>query len=56
LVPSDFNEIIAFADKNSGPYNGKFGGLRTWVQNDAMIDLSYQGADFTWSNGKREIG
>lgn len=52
LVLGDFNEIIAFADKNGGPYYGKFGGLRTWVQNDAMIDLGYQGADFTWSNGK----
>lgn len=52
LVFGDFNEIIAFADKNGGTYNGKFGGLRSWVQNDAMIDLGYQGADFTWSNGK----
>lgn len=51
LVLGDFNEIIAYADKNGGPYTGKFGGLRTWVQNDAMIDLGFQGADFTWSNG-----
>lgn len=52
LVLGDFNEITAFADKNGGPYTGKFGGLKVWVQNDAMIDLGYQGADFTWSNGR----
>lgn len=23
-----------------------------WVQSSGMIDLGYQGADFTWSNGK----
>lgn len=51
LALGDFNEIIAFADKNGGPYYGKF-GLKDWVQNDAMIDLGYQGADFTWSNGR----
>lgn len=42
---------LSLADKNGGPYNGKFGGLCAWVQNDAMIDLGYQGPDFTWSNG-----
>lgn len=52
LALGDFNEIIAFSDKNGGPYTGKFGGLRTWVHNDAMIDLGYQGTDFTWSNGR----
>lgn len=41
LVLGNFNEIIAFADKNGGPYIGKFGGLKRWVQNDAMIDLGY---------------
>lgn len=52
LVLGDFNEITAYADKNGGSYTGKFGGLHTWVQNDAMIDLGFQGADFTWSNGR----
>lgn len=42
LVLGDFNEIIAFADKNGGSYVGKFGSLLTWVQNDAMIDFGYQ--------------
>lgn len=52
LVIGDFNEIIAYEDKNGGPYTGKFGGLRSWVHNDAMLDLGFQGAVFTWSNGK----
>lgn len=43
--------IIAFADKNGCPYNGKFGGLRSWVNNDPMIDLGFQGAVFTWFDG-----
>ncbi|XP_024190144.1 uncharacterized protein LOC112194121 [Rosa chinensis] len=48
----DFNELVAYADKNGGSYAGKFGGLRDWVQSEAMIDLGYQGANFTWSSGR----
>ena len=54
VVVGDFNESPTNADKNGGPYTGKFGGLKMWVQSSGMIDLGYQGADFTWSNGKVE--
>lgn len=52
VVLGDFNELTNYADKNGGSYTGRFGGLRKWVHNAAMIDLGYQSADFTWSNGR----
>ncbi|XP_024178585.1 uncharacterized protein LOC112184553 [Rosa chinensis] len=53
MIVGDFNELVAYADKNGGSYAGKFGGLIDWVQSEAMIDLGYQGANFTlvkWKN------
>lgn len=43
LVLGDFNELIAYVDKNGGPYMGIFGGFCTWVHiYDAMIDLGFR--------------
>ncbi|XP_061993910.1 uncharacterized protein LOC133711840 [Rosa rugosa] len=52
IIIGDFNELVSYSDKNGGSYAEKFGGLKTWVQNEAMIDMGYQGADYTWSNGR----
>ncbi|XP_061998915.1 uncharacterized protein LOC133716212 [Rosa rugosa] len=51
VVVGDCNELLSFSDKNGGSYIGKFGGMKTWVQQDGMIDLGYHGADYTWSGG-----
>ncbi|XP_062007342.1 uncharacterized protein LOC133724594 [Rosa rugosa] len=52
VVLGDFNELVNFSDKNGGSYAGKFKGLKEWVQREAMMDLGYNGASFTWSNGQ----
>ncbi|MDD0193458.1 hypothetical protein PSY30_23415, partial [Shigella flexneri] len=34
VVVGDCNELLSFSDKNGGSYIGKFGGMKTWVQQD----------------------
>ncbi|XP_062009065.1 uncharacterized protein LOC133725714 [Rosa rugosa] len=50
MLIGDFNELVSSVDKNGGSFNGKFGGLRNWINRNAMIDKGFQGSCFTWSN------
>lgn len=46
----DLNELYCCADKNGGSLIGKVNDLRRWVDSCGMIDLGYQGPDYTWTN------
>ncbi|XP_062010302.1 uncharacterized protein LOC133726711 [Rosa rugosa] len=48
----DFNELISIDDKSCGPFTGRFGGFRDWVNRNALIDMGFQGSRFTWSNNR----
>ncbi|XP_061998979.1 uncharacterized protein LOC133716290 [Rosa rugosa] len=48
----DFNELISVDDKSCGPFHGRFGGLRDWVNRNALLDMGFQGSRFTWSNNR----
>ncbi|XP_062014087.1 uncharacterized protein LOC133730526 [Rosa rugosa] len=48
----DFNELISVEDKSCGSLTGRFGGLRDWVNRNALIDMGFQGSCFTWSNNR----
>ncbi|PRQ51592.1 putative transcription factor interactor and regulator CCHC(Zn) family [Rosa chinensis] len=52
LVIGDCNELYCSADKNGGSLVGKIGGMKTWADNYGMVDVGYQGPDFTWSNNR----
>ncbi|XP_024158077.2 uncharacterized protein LOC112165700 [Rosa chinensis] len=52
MLIGDFNELVSSADKNGGSFTGKFGGLRNWINRNAMIDMGFQGSCFTWSNNR----
>ncbi|KAL6134809.1 hypothetical protein ACLB2K_067037 [Fragaria x ananassa] len=50
LLLGDFNELLSFADKIGGSNHYRFGGMQDWVCRNGLIDMGYQGADFTWTN------
>ncbi|XP_062006021.1 uncharacterized protein LOC133723219 [Rosa rugosa] len=52
MLIGDFNELVSCADKNCGPFTGRFGGLREWINRNAMIDMGFHGSCFTWSNNR----
>nr|XP_011470317.1 PREDICTED: uncharacterized protein LOC105353179 [Fragaria vesca subsp. vesca] len=47
LLLGDFNELLSFADKIGGSNHYRFGGMQDWVCRNGLIDMGYQGADFT---------
>ncbi|XP_061993650.1 uncharacterized protein LOC133711562 [Rosa rugosa] len=50
LFIGDFNELVSDADKSSGSLTGRFGGLRSWINQNALIDMGFKGSCYTWSN------
>lgn len=48
----DFNELVSSSDKNCGPFTGRFGGLRDWIDRNALIDMGFTGSCYTWSNNR----
>ncbi|KAK9938788.1 hypothetical protein M0R45_015509 [Rubus argutus] len=47
MLMGDFNELVSSSDKNCGPFIGRFGGLRDWINRNAMIDLGFVGSCYT---------
>ncbi|XP_050378413.1 uncharacterized protein LOC126795661 [Argentina anserina] len=50
LFIGDFNELVSSVDKNGGPFHGRFGGLRSWVNRNGLIDMGFIESCCTWSN------
>lgn len=50
MLVGDFNKLLSYSDKSGGSHIYRFGGMKNWVSRNGMIDMGYQGADFTWSN------
>ncbi|KAL6202672.1 hypothetical protein ACLB2K_026377 [Fragaria x ananassa] len=50
LIIGDFSELYSSADKNGGSLAGKFGGMRSWVDSFGLVDLGFQGPEFTWTD------
>ncbi|KAL6204037.1 hypothetical protein ACLB2K_021307 [Fragaria x ananassa] len=50
LIIGDFNDLYSSADKNGGSLAGKFGGMRSWVDSFGLVDLGFQGPEFTWTD------
>lgn len=43
----DFNELVSCADKNCGPFHGRFAGLKNWMDRNAMVDMGFTGSCYT---------
>ncbi|XP_024178006.1 uncharacterized protein LOC112183925 [Rosa chinensis] len=52
MLIGDFNELVSSADKSCGPFTGRFGALRDWINRNALIDMGYKGSCYTWSNNR----
>ncbi|KAK9939901.1 hypothetical protein M0R45_016581 [Rubus argutus] len=52
LFIGDFNELYSGADKNFGTMAGRIGGLKRWVDRNALIDLGFIGSCYTWTNNR----
>lgn len=52
ILIGDYNELISTADKSTGSLSGRFGGLKRWVDRNALIDLGFKGSCFTWTNNR----
>ncbi|XP_024195607.1 uncharacterized protein LOC112198715 [Rosa chinensis] len=52
MLIGDFNELVSSADKSCGPFTGRFGALRDWINMNALIDMGYKGSCYTWSNNR----
>ncbi|PRQ56922.1 putative endonuclease/exonuclease/phosphatase [Rosa chinensis] len=52
MLIGDFNELVSSLDKNCGPFTGRFGGLRNWINRNALIDMGFKGSCYTWSNNR----
>ncbi|XP_024199454.1 uncharacterized protein LOC112202681 [Rosa chinensis] len=50
LIVGDFNELLSYSDKIGGSQHYRFGGMQDWVCRNGLIDMGYQGADYTWKN------
>ncbi|XP_062019317.1 uncharacterized protein LOC133735883 [Rosa rugosa] len=50
MLVGDFNELLSFSDKIGGSKHYRFGGMQDWVCRNGLVDMGYQGADFTWTN------
>lgn len=48
----DYNELVSSADKCGGSSVGRFGGLKDWIDRNALIDMGFIGSCFTWSNNR----
>ncbi|XP_061999129.1 uncharacterized protein LOC133716433 [Rosa rugosa] len=49
VLLGDFNELLSYADKIGGAPIRRFGGFQDWVCRSGVIDMGYQGADYTWA-------
>lgn len=52
ILIGDYNELVAAVDKSFGSLSGRFGGLKRWVERNALIDLGFKGSRFTWTNNR----
>ncbi|XP_062028604.1 uncharacterized protein LOC133744523 [Rosa rugosa] len=50
MIVGDFNELLSYSDKIGGSPHYMFGGMQDWVCRNGLIDMGYQGADYTWKN------
>ncbi|XP_061999148.1 uncharacterized protein LOC133716452 [Rosa rugosa] len=47
MLIGDFNELVSSLDKKCGPFTGRFGGLRNWINRNALIDMGFKGSCYT---------
>ncbi|XP_062006018.1 uncharacterized protein LOC133723218 [Rosa rugosa] len=47
MIVGDFNELLSYSDKIGGSQLFRFGGLQDLVGRNGLIDMGYQGADYT---------
>lgn len=54
LVAGDLNEVLSSTEKMGGRQVGREQGKRCkdWIAANALIDLGFQGPQFTWTNGR----
>lgn len=48
----DFKELYSSSDENFGCLTGRFGDLKQWVDNNALIDMGFQGSCYNWTNNR----